>query len=337
MKGIPSTKMGGVPTQKKYYGNYQTSFRYYRLEFPVHHRYVPIADVDKWIATDQLYIYRVLNQDIQFLHFRESVGGDNLLNMDDVTISSNGFSQVDLDAWFTAVQDENFIGHTPLSIDRRSVYIDFDFKYAVNILEYSVCLREMVCGWRLLGSNDHERWLLLNDVPPADLLAQYPDCASGVRWYDISVQTGSKKDALTDIPYLYWGVLLEANAYDQYEDQIHIAELELRDSIGGTDLCTGGADSAWIHASGRTYADAFDNNTNTFTYNYIYDGLAYKFASPVKPVTVALTSHNSGTLAMPYKFSVVCSNDGVVWYHVKTFDTPVGTWTGALDTQEFEI
>ncbi len=77
-------------------------------------------------------------------------------------------------------------------------------------------------------------------------------------------------------------------------DWSSLAEVEMRESAGGADACTGGTASA-SHASGSFPASqAFDNNTSTLWAsgtNALPNWLQYTFAAPVSIVQLSLRSN----------------------------------------------
>lgn len=125
----------------------------------------------------------------------------------------------------------------------------------------------------------------------------------------------------------YWGLLVTARAGSG--DGVALAEVEMRATAGGTDLCTGGT-AGGDFTSGQLPGNAFDNSIATVWYNGATGGrpvrLFYDFGSPVSVAEMWLRLPGAGTypgatfgpsLAWPQ-----WSDDGSAWF----FDqAPAGT------------
>src|SRR5512139_3935661 len=61
----------------------------------------------------------------------------------------------------------------------------------------------------------------------------------------------------------------------------NVAEMEMRGSAGGSDLCTGGTPSASSEYTGNEATKAFDDDTGTFwsSNNFLPEWLKYTFSS----------------------------------------------------------
>lgn len=117
----------------------------------------------------------------------------------------------------------------------------------------------------------------------------------------------------------YWGV--EVNSRAGSGNEVAIAEVEMRGSVGGADLCTGGTAGGVYHT---TYvpANAFDDSDSTYWYyastggNYVR--LSYDFGAPVSIAEVMVKVPGSGATHPgaaygPAHGRVVYSDDGTTW------------------------
>lgn len=105
-------------------------------------------------------------------------------------------------------------------------------------------------------------------------------------------------------------------------------ELEMRDSVGGTDLCTGGNILKGSEGLGGLAAYAFDDVRNNGGYwageeNGIVNGtswIGYDFLSNVKPAELDFTARQ-GTAAgqFPASFILQGSDDGLSWINVQEY------------------
>lgn len=123
----------------------------------------------------------------------------------------------------------------------------------------------------------------------------------------------------------YWALSLLARAGSG--NGVALAEVEMRASSGGPDLCVGGV------ASGTSFgayvaANAFDNNNTTLFYNAATGGtrarLSYDFLSPVSVSEVRLRLGGSplqGSNYGPVDCRVEWSDDGVAWTTCRGFYT----------------
>lgn len=117
----------------------------------------------------------------------------------------------------------------------------------------------------------------------------------------------------------YWGLDMFARAGSG--DGIAVAELEMRGSPGGADLCSGGT-AGGSATSGTTVAQAFDNDTTTGCYNGATGGgfsrLTYDFGSPVSIVEMVVTTPGAayfrpGATYGPAFCRVLWSDNGSTW------------------------
>lgn len=114
----------------------------------------------------------------------------------------------------------------------------------------------------------------------------------------------------------YWGFIAYPKAGSG--NGVSLAEVEMRGSVGGVDLCSGGSA---VGSGSSPAANAFDNDLATIWYNGAAPSgalLAYSFASPVEVVEMAVWLAGSGTsnpgaTSGPNNLAVVYSDDGVAW------------------------
>lgn len=110
-----------------------------------------------------------------------------------------------------------------------------------------------------------------------------------------------------------------------------IAEVEMKDVVGGTDQCSGGTASARTAFSGAGAANAFDNSTSTvYSHNVAIsqsDWLQYDFGSGVTKsiIEVTLLPRNDSSWAQaPTSALVESSPDGVSFLERFRFTNAVG-------------
>lgn len=119
----------------------------------------------------------------------------------------------------------------------------------------------------------------------------------------------------------YWRLLVSTNEVNSFEvtsSTLAIAEIELRETISGSDVTGSGTASADSTSGGTTAADAFDNNTATKwssgTAGYPH-WIKYDFGSgnDKSIVEVALTSPSSTPTQCARDFDVQWSDDDSAW------------------------
>lgn len=134
----------------------------------------------------------------------------------------------------------------------------------------------------------------------------------------------------------YWRILVPPDG--RPAAVVYIAEVELRESVGGPDATGSGTASAYFSNLGAA-ANAFDNNATTYFGQSItpaHVSLTYDFGAGVSKdiLQVAMSSNTTTATNQPSKFSLQYSDDG------KTFKTlyasPTVTWSGA-ETKLFNI
>ena len=119
----------------------------------------------------------------------------------------------------------------------------------------------------------------------------------------------------------YWGLLFTPRAGSG--NGISLAEVEMRASTGGADLCTGGT-AGGLSTGGQVPANAFDDNNATLWYYGAASPnvrLTYDFGTPVSVVEVfvrnaAISGSGSGfpgTTYGPAGCWVQWSDDGTAW------------------------
>lgn len=113
-----------------------------------------------------------------------------------------------------------------------------------------------------------------------------------------------------------------------------VSEIEMRDTPGTIDLCTGGSPIFGSAGLGVTNADAaFDDAKNTNYWagaeNSITEGtswLGYNFGTPVKPGEIEITARpGSDALQVPNDFYLEGSDDGIRWTPVQYIDEELHT------------
>ncbi len=110
--------------------------------------------------------------------------------------------------------------------------------------------------------------------------------------------------------HTYWALFV-SGASPGTNGGAELSEVEMRASVGGADLCSGGAASA----SSGTAANAFDNTNGSVWASALARGLhrlAYQFASPVEVVEVSLRTGASPDYCPPYA-ALAWSDDGTAW------------------------
>ena len=119
----------------------------------------------------------------------------------------------------------------------------------------------------------------------------------------------------------YWALSLFARAGSG--NGVSLAEVEMRGTPGGADLCTGGT-AGGSFTSGLLPANAFDNSDSTIWYNGATSGnnvrLFYDFGTPVDIVEIFVrnspagaTSGLPGATYGPAHCRVEWSDDGSAW------------------------
>lgn len=99
---------------------------------------------------------------------------------------------------------------------------------------------------------------------------------------------------------------------------IAVAEIEMRDSVGGSDLCVGGTPSGSFTTG--TVSNVFDDNNATYAYNGssgVSLRVSYAFLAPVSIAEMYLrvpgAGTHSGTSFGPAQCVVEWSDDGITW------------------------
>lgn len=111
--------------------------------------------------------------------------------------------------------------------------------------------------------------------------------------------------------HAYWAIFIgRGNA----NNRAAIAEVEMRSSIGGSNLCTGGTPTG----PGGTAANAFDSNGSTWWESVSEQRplgaprIGYQFASPVEIAEVVLTNNSNAAMLSGYGV-LAWSDDGTTY------------------------
>ena len=143
---------------------------------------------------------------------------------------------------------------------------------------------------------------------------------------DVNIRKGAR---LTDRQYgptfEYWRLRFTVAASNS---GAALSELELRDGIGGTDLCTGGTPLFGSAGQGVVNADyAFDDIRNTGYWaganGAISTGtswLGYQLPVAAKPVEIDITAKQVGLNDMAREFYLEGSDDGLNWIGVQKYE-----------------
>lgn len=132
----------------------------------------------------------------------------------------------------------------------------------------------------------------------------------------------------------YWGIRVSPRAGSG--NGVSLAEIEMRSSVGGTNLCVGGT-AIGTATAGTSAAKTFDGNASTLWYNGATGGnevlIGYNFASAVEPVELyvllagAATAYPGSTFG-PANTRLVYSDDGVVWSNTRVGVATAGLGSG---------
>ena len=138
--------------------------------------------------------------------------------------------------------------------------------------------------------------------------------------------------------HLYWRLFFPTNFPGQSRTSVAICEM--RSTIGGPNVATGGTASASSQLSGTTVAaNAFDGDVNTRWESSTGAGphwLMYQFAAPVDIVELALRPDGTlSPISPPGNFTLQSSDDGLVWNDVATFEN-VRPWSGG-ETRLYQV
>jgi hypothetical protein len=120
--------------------------------------------------------------------------------------------------------------------------------------------------------------------------------------------------------HLFWGVRVHQR--QTANTGAALAELQMRSSVGGANLCTGGT-ALGTAANSTSVADAFDGSNSTVWYSFTNGGpiplLGYQFAAPVSVVEMwvrlpGAASSFPGVTYGPAALQPLYSDDGVTWH-----------------------
>lgn len=332
MNGIPSTKMGGIPSPVPHYGDKQRNFRYYKISIPDGRRGVSGLQAHGALQdTGGLYA----------LYFAEKVNGPNLISVS-TPISGNVNSSTEIAAWLLdrdALPDSSILYlETPNGM--TSEYV-IDFGYSLFIENYSLCMRNCTAGWRLYGSNNGSAWSLINEILPDPEIIKR-ETPHGIQWYPVKTLTG-RVMAKEDRPYKNWGLVFGESTglwfYNStYNNRNTIREVSFLDGAGGTNLSVGGTPNKQVAPYSVTdVSPLFDGVTTGTVYMFLGMGVSYEFTSPVSPAVLAIAG-GSDLYNSPMRVMVMCSDNEYNWVHSKTIYMPYGTWQDySVTTEEFNI
>ena len=113
----------------------------------------------------------------------------------------------------------------------------------------------------------------------------------------------------------YWRLNTTAPASIGYTA---LGALEMRGSVGGADLCSGGTATASSTYGGQSPALAFDGNNSTYWESASHGAggsawIQYQFASPVDVLEIAVLPSASYPNEYPFTISLQWSDDGSSW------------------------
>lgn len=129
--------------------------------------------------------------------------------------------------------------------------------------------------------------------------------------------------------FRFWRLLLsgadESGAYQICSD------LELRESVGGSDAANGGTATASNTQSGHPISNAFDTDTGTLwssgTTGTTTEWIQYAFLAPVNILEISYRSNTLFNTRGPTQIELQRSSDGTSgWTTVKTWTSLTG-WT----------
>lgn len=138
--------------------------------------------------------------------------------------------------------------------------------------------------------------------------------------------------------HAYWRLNISAN--NGSPNNVTIAEMQYRTSVGGSNVATGGTASATNNLSGYAPSQAFDGNASTFwvsnTGPTVY--LAYHFTSSVAIVEYTMAARNDNTAYLtdtPKSWTLDFSDDGANWTTLATVAGQTG-W-GLGEVRAFDV
>lgn len=129
--------------------------------------------------------------------------------------------------------------------------------------------------------------------------------------------------------YRYWGLDLRTEVTFSGTFFLALAEVEMRATVGGADLCTGGTPGAASFDPGFPPSNLYDNNFTTYLMRSGNTSLRvwYDFGAPVDVGEVWFRLPNSGvshpgSTHGPQGVQVIGSDDGVSWRPLATYILP---------------
>jgi hypothetical protein len=138
--------------------------------------------------------------------------------------------------------------------------------------------------------------------------------------------------------HAYWRLNITAN--NGSPNNVTIAEMQYRTTVGGSNVATGGTATATNNLSGYAPSQAFDGNASTFwvsnTGPTVY--LAYHFTSAVAIVEYTMAARNDNAAYLPdtpKNWTLDFSDDGATWTTLATV-TGQASW-GLGEVRTFEV
>jgi len=188
-----------------------------------------------------------------------------------------------------------------------------------------------------------------HDETPTDFTVVYSE--DGLTWYDAFSVTGESAWASDETrtftksglpsdpaldPHQYWAVIAVESSNGSY---IHIAELEMRESVSGSDVTSTGFAIAGSERSGFEATYAFDDTISGSASWGVqksvalpierYVGQDFGSGNEKTIIEVAITTRDdSNEEQAPHAAIVVWSDDGVTWYPSWVIDDKT-SWSAA--------
>lgn len=134
---------------------------------------------------------------------------------------------------------------------------------------------------------------------------------------------------------LYWRIYITLN--NGHGTYTSIAEIEMRGTVGGPNLATGGTPSAASILGGAPASNAFDGNPATIWATAAGQRyptwIRYQFPSPVAIRQIMLQSRSGAEVNQnPRDFTVEYSDDGASWTAIASFTNVTGWASSEIRT-----
>ena len=209
----------------------------------------------------------------------------------------------------------------------RGAWIEYQFASAKDIVEFRLVRGDADSG----GT-------------PRFMAFQYYDGAAWVTewlgfydaWNSNTLVTFTKPTPAST--YQHWGIRNTQGAGGDRDTVI--VEMEMRDTVGGTDQTGSGTARGFRENGGSLASNAFDNNTGNYFYtgvNSMESFLSYDFGSPIAIGEYAIRADPaSGNVSRaPGVGAVIASNDGLSYlelrqYNLVVADYPASAYTAYL-------